>query len=1095
MSRTTSSRKLEIYTIASVLLLFIIVVTISGIKVDKILSDNVSRRANAELQAAAIAQKHVIHENLDEYFSDLEYLANVNTGNSPFSSEESRIIAKERITRNDWKTVGYAEPDGKAVSFEGVPLGNVSERDYFRNITEGNMARTADYISETNIKDGSKFIIAVPIMSGGKVNGVIFSSMEIPAFENNMLNDAEEDDFTEIIVMRKDGTIIAANSSAKVHIKGTNYFRDHERGTYGEEMNKKKLTAAMNNSKSGHYSFIHDNGAENICFQWIGINDWYVIAMADIAKATAKYEANQMAIRDTIKYIFFAFALMIVFIMVSSAFILARRSKAEKALRFEQTKNDLLLEGTAAGRLVYDVQTGEVTLEGSLFSGLDEDKPQKLSNLIQKVVDFYPDRKACMDRIENTIKKIISIGNTEVLDEPMRFNQRIRWIRMTFVPFMSDRKKVSHVFVYVEDTMPVHTEFEKNAEMLKYMPGGFHRCYLGNPIHVEYISDGLCRLLGYTSEEILEKTGGKYSVLIHEDDRPLFRDFAYRLAEHEMTETCEYRLICKDGSVINVSDTMESVIGFDGIMYGYSAVTDISDKIEELNEAKEQIKEGEKREALMLEEHRLLVTAAKKAYAMIISANLTQNSYCMIERDNFTTKKADYKGNYDELIEVGVSTVPDEEQAREFEELFNRKSLIEAFKRGEKSVSMRHKQVGADGVIHWIDTNVIFVEPDENGNIRQITLSCNVDDDQNKVEELKRLLKKQSVYHEAIMSNCAGYMEIDFTTGYVEGDTINFSEKEDLQPVNLPAFNKQIQYDSFEKWWSEYMLVSEKDAFIKTANSAYILSQYNNGRRYIEIPCSAKFTGNGKEYDLIQMYFLFEEETTEHIKGICVLNDITELEENRKEILQLNEALRDSRIKNSISQMHPHFLYNALASIREIILENPEYASDLICDFTTHLRACVKSMSNNDLVPFSQELENIRAYLNIEKMRFGDRLNIQYDISCDDFMIVPLSIQPLVENAVRHGIYNRGMKGGTIKIKSTSNNTSYTVTVQDDGVGFDCEKIKQEIKRGERDSTGLINLIFRLEKLLHAEVIIDSKIDCGTMISVHIPKMREETNK
>lgn len=941
MSRTTSSRKLEIYTIASALLLFIIVVTISGMKVDKLLSDNVSRRANAELQAAAIVQKHVIHENLDEYFSDLEYLANVNMGNSPFSSEESRIIAKEMITRNDWKTVGYAEPDGKAVSFEGVPLGNVSERDYFRNITEGNMARTADYISETNIKDGSKFIIAVPIMSGGKVNGVIFSSMEIPAFENNMLNDAEEDDFTEIIVMRKDGTIIAANSSAKVHIKGTNYFRDHERGTYGEEMNKKKLTAAMNNSKSGHYSFIHDNGAENICFQWIGINDWYVIAMADIAKSTAKYEANQMAIRDTIKYIFFAFALMIVFIVVSSEFILARISKTEKALRFEKTKSDLLLEETAAGRLVYDVQTGEVTLEGSLFSSLDEDKPQKLSNLIQKEVGLYPDRKEFMDRIENTIKKTISIGNTEVLDEPMRFNQRIRWIRMTFVPFMSDRKKVSHVFAYAEDTMPVHTEFEKNAEMLKYMPGGFHRCYLGNPMHVEYISDGLCRLLGYTSEEILKKTGGKYSVLIHEDDRPLFRDFAYRLAEHEMTETCEYRLICKDGSVINVSDTMESVIGSDGIMYGYSAVTDIS----------------------------------------------------------------------------------------------------------------------------------------------------------NKIEELKSLLKKESVYREAIMSNCAGYMEIDFTTGYIEGDTINFSEKKALQPVNLPAFNKQIQYDSFEKWWSEYMLVSEKDAFIKTANSAYILSQYNNGRRYIEIPCRTKFTDNGKEYDFIQIYFMFEEEKTKHIKGICVLNDITELEEKRKEILQLNEALRDSRIKNSISQMHPHFLYNALASIREIILENPEYASDLIYDFTTHLRACVKSMSNNDLVPFSQELENIRAYLNIEKMRFGDRLNIQYDISCDDFKIVPLSIQPLVENAVRHGIYNRGMKGGTIKIKSTSNNTSYTVTVQDDGVGFDYEKIKQEIKRGERDSTGLINLIFRLEKLLHAEVIIDSKIDCGTMISVHIPKMREEPNK
>lgn len=78
--------------------------------------------------------------------------------------------------------------------------------------------------------------------------------------------------------------------------------------------------------------------------------------------------------------------------------------------------------------------------------------------------------------------------------------------------------------------------------------------------------------------------------------------------------------------------------------------------------------------------------------------------------------------------------------------------------------------------------------------------------------------------------------------------------------------------------------------------------------------------------------------------------------------------------------MQPHFLYNALASIREIVLENPEYAADLIFDFTTHLRACIKSMASEEFTSFHQEIENIKAYVNIEKMRFGDKLQVQYDI-------------------------------------------------------------------------------------------------------------------
>ena len=201
----------------------------------------------------------------------------------------------------------------------------------------------------------------------------------------------------------------------------------------------------------------------------------------------------------------------------------------------------------------------------------------------------------------------------------------------------------------------------------------------------------------------------------------------------------------------------------------------------------------------------------------------------------------------------------------------------------------------------------------------------------------------------------------------------------------------------------------------------------------------------------------------------------------------LRQKNRESRIMISINQMQPHFLYNALASIREVIFDDPAYAADLICDFTTHLRACVCSMSKGGLVPFGEELGNIKAYVNIEKMRFGERLNIVYDIQASDFDIIPLSIQPLVENAIRHGVFEQG---GTVRISTRDDGKSYVITVNDDGVGFDLASVRRQVRRGEKDSTGLSNTVFRLESLMGARVKIVSAVGHGTQITVCIPKKR-----
>lgn len=220
------------------------------------------------------------------------------------------------------------------------------------------------------------------------------------------------------------------------------------------------------------------------------------------------------------------------------------------------------------------------------------------------------------------------------------------------------------------------------------------------------------------------------------------------------------------------------------------------------------------------------------------------------------------------------------------------------------------------------------------------------------------------------------------------------------------------------------------------------------------------------------------------------LEEKKELERKHEKARLLSE-LKQAQILNATRQMQPHFIYNALGSIREIVLENPEEGAELIYSFTQFLRACLKSMTSNEMIPFEQEIKNIDAYINIEKMRLGEKLHIVYDIKENKFLIIPLGIQPLVENAIRHGICKKRGKTGTVVIRSFRNAESYVIEVEDDGIGFDVERTRTRIENHEQDSIGIQNLIMRFKEQLDAEVEILSEAGKGTLVRVKIPEKKE----
>ena len=152
----------------------------------------------------------------------------------------------------------------------------------------------------------------------------------------------------------------------------------------------------------------------------------------------------------------------------------------------------------------------------------------------------------------------------------------------------------------------------------------------------------------------------------------------------------------------------------------------------------------------------------------------------------------------------------------------------------------------------------------------------------------------------------------------------------------------------------------------------------------------------------------------------------------------VTRQLHDSQLELMMGQIQPHFMFNTLSSIRTLIKVDPDVAYDMVYNFSNYLRANVDNMTNLDGIPFSSEVQHIQSYVEIEKVRLGDRLTVVYEIGEDSFTVPPLSIQPLVENAIKHGIRKK-VGGGTVYLKSYALANFNVVEVSDDGTGFNSE--------------------------------------------------------
>ena len=235
---------------------------------------------------------------------------------------------------------------------------------------------------------------------------------------------------------------------------------------------------------------------------------------------------------------------------------------------------------------------------------------------------------------------------------------------------------------------------------------------------------------------------------------------------------------------------------------------------------------------------------------------------------------------------------------------------------------------------------------------------------------------------------------------------------------------------------------------------------------------------------LIQMFFfgIYTILLGSAVAAVFMFNYIW-IDQSERYYKQVQEN-KQLRVDIMLSQIQPHFLYNTLGAIQSLCKTDSAAAEKAIARFSKYLRGNMDSISKDRTISFSQELEHTRLYLELEQLRYEDALQVRYDLGCTEFRIPTLTLQPLVENAVRHGVRGNPDGRGCVTISSREFADHYEVTVSDDGPGFDPG---QEIMDGH-SHIGLANVKERLQRVSGGSLRIDSAPGAGTRAAIVIPK-------
>ena len=199
-----------------------------------------------------------------------------------------------------------------------------------------------------------------------------------------------------------------------------------------------------------------------------------------------------------------------------------------------------------------------------------------------------------------------------------------------------------------------------------------------------------------------------------------------------------------------------------------------------------------------------------------------------------------------------------------------------------------------------------------------------------------------------------------------------------------------------------------------------------------------------------------------------------------KRYVKQKEEIANQKVRLAVLQMRPHFIYNTMTSIYYLIDQDAEKAQKVTLNFTNYLRKNFTTIAEERTIPFTEELEHTKAYLSIEQVRFEGKLFVEFDTDYTDFRLPPLTLQPIVENAVKHGV-DPDLNPLTIYIQTREVKNGIEITVADTGPSFGA-------KDNDEPHIALGNIRERLEMMCKGKMEIAPRDGGGTVVKIYIPQ-------
>ena len=525
MHKRISKRFAVPFYIAVAVLVITFVLTISSSN----LMQNVESRAIAEVNATVNMQTTAFQDYMDEQFQALRLVADMLQNGRHFASKGIQPTLNSVIHTFNLCTFCMADTDGNVIDYQGNTIGSCADREYFTEIMGGSHTQICEYLAVTKNGDEPRVILSMPAYDeNGEMLGVLFCSKEVSVLEKSLFEHSGLFDATvAILICDESGQIIAANEN------GYDFFSKHDIAE-SDEPNISDLSSDLQPMReNGAARHIEINGIH--CFTGYSNLDecgWGLYCLVDEADAGEAYSENQKRTANTILSIILAFTACIVCILTLGHAYLRRKKREARIIQQYNDNYRNILSETHCAVVEYDTDTKTMTTIQENFGDL------KLGSL-NGTMDAYENYKHMhpefdFEELELEVDLAKKNGKTcsfetMLAPDPGRFY----WLKTKLIPITNENGEMTRIYCVMFDVSDLHRAHETALDTYAQIPGAVHRHVLTKPIHVNYYSDGLCKMLGYSHAEIDALIGSEflYSMLICTEDRQRFIEFMDKLSK------------------------------------------------------------------------------------------------------------------------------------------------------------------------------------------------------------------------------------------------------------------------------------------------------------------------------------------------------------------------------------------------------------------------------------------------------------------------------------------------------------------------------------------------------------------------------------